>query len=124
LDAVRPATRLATRVKSALAVRNDRGSVRDMLDDRLLREKVLELLRPYASNWSGSLRRGDLVIPQIEVSRLVEEISTAVQEALDARSEASELTLFHFLAESRRLASVQDQAMLLRERFVVVERKR
>jgi hypothetical protein len=107
-----------------LDVQNDRGSVRDMLDDRLLRDKVLELLRPYASNWSGSLRRGDLVIPQIEVSRVVEEIATAVQEVLDSRSEASELTVFHFLADSRRLASVQDQARLLRERFVVVERKR
>lgn len=95
-----------------------------MLDDCLLREKILELLRPYASNWSGSLRRGDLVIPQIEVSRLVEEISTAVQEVLDARSEASERELFNVLAESRRRASVQDQAKQLRERFVVLERKR
>lgn len=95
-----------------------------MLDDRLLREKVLELLRPYASNWSGSLRRGDLVIPQIEVARVVEEIATAVQEVLDARSEASERELFLFLAESRRMASVQDQAKLLRERFVVHERGR
>lgn len=95
-----------------------------MLDDCVLREKILELLRPYASNWSGSLRRGDLVIPQIEVSRLVEEITTAVQEVLDARSEASEHELFHVLVESRRLASVQDQAKQLRERFVVLERKR
>ena len=95
-----------------------------MLDDRLLREKVLELLRPYASNWSGSLRRGDLVIPQIEVSRLVEEIATAVQEVLDSRSEASERELFLSLAETRRMASVQDQAKLLRERFVVLERRR
>jgi len=94
-----------------------------MLDDRVLCEKILELLRPYASNWSGSLRRGDLVIPQIEVSRVVEEITTAVQEALDERSEASERSLFEFLAESRRLSSVQDQAKLLRGRFLVLERK-
>jgi hypothetical protein len=95
-----------------------------MLDDCLLREKILELLRPYASNWSGSLRRGDLVIPQVEVSRVVEEITTAVQEVLDLRSEASDRELFLSLADSRRLASVQDQAKLLRERFVVLERKR
>lgn len=95
-----------------------------MLDDCVLREKINELLRPYASNWSGSLRRGDLVIPQVEVSRLVEEITTTVQEVLDSRSEASERELFLFLADSRRLASVQDQAKLLRERFVVLERKR
>ena len=95
-----------------------------MLDDCALRDKILELLRPYASNWSGSLRRGDLVIPQIEVSRLVEEITTAVQEVLDARSEASERELFQVLADTRLLASVQDQAKQLRERFVVLERKR
>ena len=95
-----------------------------MLDDCVLREKILELLRPYASNWSGSLRRGDLVIPQVEVSRVVEEITAAVQEVLDSRSEASDRELFLFLADSRRLASVQDQAKLLRERFVVLERKR
>ena len=95
-----------------------------MLDDCALREKILELLRPYASNWSGSLRRGDLVIPQADVSRVVEEISGAVQEALDERSEASDLSLFRFLADSRRLSSVQDQAKLLREHFLVLERKR
>jgi hypothetical protein len=94
-----------------------------MLDDRVLCEKILELLRPYASNWSGSLRRGDLVIPQIEVSRVVAEITTAVQEALDERSEASERSLFQVLSDSRRLSSVQDQAKLLRERFLVLERK-
>jgi hypothetical protein len=94
-----------------------------MLDHCLLRDKILELLRPYASNWSGSLRRGDLVIPQVEVSRVVEEIAGVVQEVLDGRAEASDATLFHFLSDSRRLASVQDQAKLLRERFLVLERK-
>jgi len=95
-----------------------------MLDDCVLREKILELLRPYASNWSGSLRRGDLVIPQVEVSRVIQDITAAVQEALDERSEASDLELFRFLADSRRLSSVQDQAKLLREQFLVLERKR
>lgn len=94
-----------------------------MLDDCALREKILELLRPFASNWSGSLRRGDLVIPQVEVSRVVEEIAASVQTLLDERSEANDATLFHFLAESRRLPSVQDQATQLRERFLVLERK-
>jgi hypothetical protein len=95
-----------------------------MLDDRILCEKILELLRPYASNWSGSLRRGDLVIPQVEVSRVVQEITSAVQEALGDRSEASERRVFEFLSESRRLSSVQDQAKLLREHFLVLERRR
>ncbi|MBM4242211.1 MAG: hypothetical protein FJ148_00120 [Deltaproteobacteria bacterium] len=95
-----------------------------MLDERLLRERILELLQPYASNRSGSLRRGDLVIPQVEVSRLVEEITAAVAEGLDPRYEASERELFELLADSRRMASVQDQARLLRERFVILARKR
>ena len=95
-----------------------------MLDDCALRERILELLRPFASNWSGSLRRGDLVIPQIEVTRVVDEITASVQSLLDERSETSDMTLFQFLADSRRLESVQDQAKLLRERFLVLERKR
>ncbi|HEY8516806.1 MAG TPA: hypothetical protein VIS07_14960 [Candidatus Binatia bacterium] len=95
-----------------------------MLDERVLRERIQELLRPYASNWSGSLRRGDLVIPQVEVNRVIQDITAAVQEALDERSEASDLALFRFLSETRRLPSVQDQVKALREQFLVLERKR
>lgn len=95
-----------------------------MLDECLLRDRIRELLRPYASNWSGSLRRGDLVIPQVEVSRVIQEIVAAVQDAAEERSEASDLELFQALSESRRLSSVQDQAKLLRERFLVIDRKR
>ena len=57
------------------------------------------------------------------VTRVVDEITASVQALLDERSETSDTTLFHFLAESRRLPSVQDQAKLLRERFLVLERK-
>lgn len=95
-----------------------------MLDDCVLRDRIRELLRPYASNWSGSLRRGDLVIPQAEVNRVIQEIVAAVQDVADERSEASDLELFQALSESRRLPSVQDQAKLLRERFLVIDRKR
>ncbi len=95
-----------------------------MLDDCVLRDRIRELLRPYASNWSGSLRRGDLVIPQAEVNRVIQEIVATVQDVADERSEASDLELFQALSESRRLPSVQDQAKLLRERFLVIDRKR
>jgi hypothetical protein len=94
-----------------------------MSTERNASERILDVLRPYASNWSGSLRRGDLVIPQREVGRVVEEIVDSLRDALDARSEVSELELFQLLTEARRLSSVQDQAALLRKRFLVIERK-
>jgi hypothetical protein len=94
-----------------------------MSTERNASERILDVLRPYASNWSGSLRRGDLVIPQREVGRVVEEIVDSLRDALDARSEVSELELFQLLTEARRLPSVQDQAALLRKRFLVIERK-
>ena len=94
-----------------------------MSTERNASERILDVLRPYASNWSGSLRRGDLVIPQREVGRVVEEIVDSLRDALDARSEVSELELFQLLTEARRLPSVQDQATLLRKRFLVIERK-
>jgi len=94
-----------------------------MSTERNVSERILDVLRPYASNWSGSLRRGDLVIPQREVGRVVEEIVDSLRDALDARAEASELEIFQFLAETRKLPSVQDQAARLRRRFLVIERK-
>ena len=45
-----------------------------MRGDRALTERILNVLRPYGSNWSGTLGRGDLVIPQREIPRLIHEI--------------------------------------------------
>jgi len=94
-----------------------------MSTERNASERILDVLRPYASNWSGSLRRGDLVIPQREVGRVVEEIVDSLRDALDARLEVGELELFQILNEARRLPSVQDQAAFLRKRLLIVERK-
>jgi hypothetical protein len=44
-----------------------------MRSDRSLTERILGVLRPYASNWSGTLGRGDLVIPQRDIPRVVHE---------------------------------------------------
>jgi len=33
-----------------------------MAGDKSVTEKILHVLRPYASNWSGTLGRGDLVV--------------------------------------------------------------
>jgi hypothetical protein len=94
-----------------------------MVDDRLLGERIRAVLRPYASNWSGSLGRGDLVIPHADLSRVVEAIADATREALDAHSPASESELFEELAETRRLPSIQDQAARLRQRFHILSRQ-
>jgi hypothetical protein len=90
--------------------------------DRSATEKILNVLRPYASNWSGTLGRGDLVIPQREIPRLIHEILDAVHEVSDRRGEASELDVFQVLSDCRRLPSVQDQVERLRATFLILKR--
>jgi len=90
--------------------------------EREAREKILNVLRPYAANWSGSLGRGDLVIPQREIARLVRDILEAVHDAIDLGREATEAELFHALADARRLPSMQDQVEKLRSSFRILKR--
>lgn len=93
-----------------------------MPDERGATERVLGVLRPYASNFSGTLGRGDLVIPQREIPRLVHQILDAVDEMDSERSEASELEIFQVLSDAQRLPSLQDQAARLRQAFVIIKR--
>ena len=85
-------------------------------------ERILNVLRPYASNWSGTLGRGDLVIPQREIPRVIHEILDALQEEAGAMKEAGDQELFDALMAARRSASVQDQAELPRRHFLVLLR--
>ena len=93
-----------------------------MSADKSVTEKILHVLRPYASNWSGTLGRGDLVIPQREIPRVIHEILDAVHELTDVHREAPEGEIFQVLMNSRRLPSVQDQLSALRKRFLIVSR--
>jgi hypothetical protein len=93
-----------------------------MLGDRSATEKILNVLRPYASNWSGTLGRGDLVIPQREIPRLIHEILDALRDLGEHGGEASEAELFRLLKEARRLPSLQDQVQRLRSAFLIVKR--
>ena len=95
-----------------------------MSNEHLIRERILAILQPFASNWSGSLGRGDLVIPHAELSGVVRAIVAALDELAAGDGEVSEAELFQVLAETRRLASVQDQVARVRERFRVVARRR
>jgi len=81
-----------------------------MRSDRSVTERILNVLRPYASNWSGTLGRGDLVIPQREIPRVIHEILDALHEDAATRKEAGDRELFDVLMAARRSASVQDQA--------------
>ncbi len=83
-----------------------------MRSDRSVTERILNVLRPYASNWSGTLGRGDLVIPQREIPRVIHEILDALHEDAATRKEAGDRELFDVLMAARRSASVQDQADL------------
>ena len=93
-----------------------------MPGDRSATEKILNVLRPYASNWSGTLGRGDLVIPQREIPRLIHEILDALREAGERGGEASEMEVFQLLSDARRLPSVQEQAQRLRRAFLMLKR--
>jgi len=93
-----------------------------MRSDRSLTERILGLLRPYASNWSGTLGRGDLVIPQRDIPRVVHEILDAMHDE-SGWEEAEERELVEALLAARRSASVQDQAAQIRRRFTVYKRK-
>lgn len=93
-----------------------------MSGDRSATEKILNVLRPYASNWSGTLGRGDLVIPQREIPRLIHEILDAVRDLGERRGEASEMDVFQALTDARRLPSVQDQVERLRATFFIMKR--
>ena len=84
-------------------------------------ERILNVLRPYASNWTGTLGRGDLVIPQREIPRVIHEILDALRdENLDV--EANENELFDLLMATRRSPSVQDQVQALLRRFRILHR--
>src|SRR5579883_2216051 len=93
-----------------------------MRGDRNATERLLGVLRPYASNWTGTLGRGDLVIPQREIPRLIHEILDAVQDEVTAK-EAGDQELVGVLMAARRSASVQDQAEILRRHFRILLRQ-
>jgi hypothetical protein len=93
-----------------------------MRSDRSLTERLLSVLRPYASNWSGTLGRGDLVIPQREIPRVIHEILDAVREEAESHKDAGDRELFDVLMAARQRPSVQDQADLLRKHFRILLR--
>jgi len=92
-----------------------------MPSDRTLGERILAVLRPYASNWSGTLGRGDLVIPQRDIPRVVNEVLAALHEE-DAWEEVGERELVESLLAGQRCPSVQDQAQALRRQFTLLKR--
>jgi len=94
-----------------------------MSTDRGVSEKILNVLRPYASNWTGSLGRGDLVVPQREIPRLIRDLLDAVQEGGDRGGEASEVEVFRLLNDCRHLPSLQEQVQRLRQAFVILKRE-
>jgi hypothetical protein len=87
---------------------------------RSVSERIREVFRPYAANWSGVLGRGDVLIPQREISQVIDEIVDAVRGDLVRHREATDGELFEALMESRRAGSVQDQMELLRGRFRIL----
>src|SRR5262245_13879837 len=112
----RSAPLLASSARRGLIAPVDR-----MRGDRSMTERILNVLRPYASNWTGTLGRGDLVIPQREIPRVIHEILDALRDET-ADKEAGDRELFEVLMTARRSPSVQDQAKLLRRHFRILLR--
>jgi hypothetical protein len=82
-------------------------------------EQILDVLRPFAANWSGSLGRGDLVIPRQEIPRLVEGLRSA---CAGSQGEVSDADVFEVLNAARRSPSIQDQVAALRRAFRLFKR--
>lgn len=85
------------------------------------KEKILDVLRPYAANWTGTLGRGDLVVPEREIPRLINDLLEAV-EASQRLTEVSDVDLFQALSEAQRCLSLQDQVARLRRSFRILRR--
>ncbi len=86
-------------------------------------EKILDILQPYAANWSGTLQRGDVVIPRAKLPELVEEIAALLAGPDGGTPEASELEVFRVLQEATRSASLQSQSARLRKAFRILKRQ-
>jgi hypothetical protein len=93
-----------------------------MSAEKAITERILNVLRPFASNWSGTLSRGDLVIPQGEIPRLVHQILESVQEIAERGGQATDLEVFQALMAAKSSASVQDQVTELQKRFLILKR--
>ena len=93
-----------------------------MADDKSITEKILSVLRPYSAHWGGTLSRGDLVIPQRDIPRIIHEIIDITRDSAGSRNDAADYDLFQVLNESRHLPSVQDQIDRLKEHFRIVKK--
>ena len=92
-----------------------------MSGDHAASERIRGVLSPYASNWTGTLGRGDLVIPRRDIPQLIEDIQEALGNEL-AAPEASEREIFEVLMAATRHTSVQEQVAVLRKKFRLVRR--
>jgi hypothetical protein len=91
-------------------------------DDRNSAEKIRNVLTPFAATWSGTLGKGDLVIPHRDIAGLIQQILSVLRDTQEQQSEASELEVFEVLREAERLPSVQDRARRLRAAFHIIKR--
>lgn len=82
--------------------------------------KLLGVLQPYAANWTGTLGRGDLVVPQRETSWLINDLFDAMRPS--GPPEATDRELFDALTAARRSPSVQDQVDRLRRSLRIFKR--
>ncbi len=90
-----------------------------MAADESVAERVLGVLRPFAFRWGGTLSRGNLVIPQWEIPRMIHGIIDITHDTSGGQQGASDLDLFQVFSETRRLAPVQGQIDRLKPDFQI-----
>ncbi len=84
--------------------------------------RILDVLRPFAADWSGTLQRGDVVVSKDDLPKLVDQLATVARE-IGAGSEASDTDVFHVLRQASRSSSLQDQVGILRREFRITRRR-
>ncbi len=84
--------------------------------------RILDVLRPFAADWSGTLQRGDVVVSKDDLPKLVDQLATVARE-IGGGSEASDAEVFHVLREASRSSSLQNQVEMLRLEFRIAKRR-
>jgi len=86
-------------------------------------DRLREILRPYGSRFTGAIARGDLVVPQREVPKLLRDVAEAALAAADG-GEASDREVFEALVEAaQHHGSTQDRVTFLKRRFRITPRR-
>ena len=86
-------------------------------------DRLREILRPYGSRFTGAIARGDLVVPQRDVPKLLHDVAEAALSLADG-GEAGDRDVFDALVDAEHHhSSIQDRVGYLKRRFRITPRR-